>query len=228
MSHLTSPPSSSSSSSSSSSLFAQQFEQPIYWEHETQSITHQNGPQGQGRNNSQGQSTEYTTNSSVTGNNSDVAVETGRRQLPEHLKDVNGSNSRAKSQGGDTGQEKTKGRKGAEEEGERRGERTVHEKGKGQEQGSKVIRVGFASRYFHSSHDVGIMVQGLLPALQDVNQRTGEIRVGGWVVETKPWGAGIGGVRWNAKILLFLLMIPLILSLSPSTQFNLVLFCNQT
>ena len=144
-------------------------------------ISHQNGPQGQGRNNSQGQSTEYTTNSSVTGNSSDVAVETGLRELPKHLKDINGRNSRTKSQGGDTGQEKTKGRKGAEEEGERQGERTVHEKGKGQEQGSKVIRVGFASRYFHSSHDVGIMVQGLLPALQDVNKRTGEIRGSEWV-----------------------------------------------
>lgn len=186
MSHLTSLP----SSSSSSSQFAEQFEQPIHWEHETKNITHQNGPQGQGRNNSQGQSTEYTTKSSVTGKNSDDAVETGRRELPEHLKDVNGSNSRAKSQGGGTDQEKIKGRKGAEEEGERQGERTVHEKGKGQEQGSKVIRVGFASRYFHSSHDIGIMVQGLLPALQDVNERTGEIRVGGWVdgwaMDTKP------------------------------------------
>lgn len=35
----------------------------------------------------------------------------------------------------------------------------------------KKIRVGFASRYFHSSYEVGVMVQGLLPALEASNRK---------------------------------------------------------
>ena len=39
------------------------------------------------------------------------------------------------------------------------------------EEKRQKIRVGFASRYFDSSNEVGIMVQGLLPALVESNNR---------------------------------------------------------
>ena len=39
------------------------------------------------------------------------------------------------------------------------------------EEKKQKIRVGFASRYFDSSNEVGIMVQGLLPALVESNNR---------------------------------------------------------
>ena len=124
-----------------------------------------------------GQGTVYTPKRLMTENDhdddDDEDVERGWKEPPEPLDDIDKRKDRAESRGGATDEEI---KKREERKGET--ERNVLGKGKakGQErgEGGDAIRVGFASRYFHSSHDVGIMVQGLLPALQDANKDIGK------------------------------------------------------